>query len=98
MFSDFPLRYFFSGDLLQLSANQLAICLAGLHCVLQACVLHLTKPLMLLKILQELNLCPEHIEKIVSLWALNAQSLVNRSRGNLAIQVGISIKKILLKK
>ncbi|XP_022660185.1 uncharacterized protein LOC111249959 [Varroa destructor] len=74
------------GDSLQLSSYQLTTCLSGLHCVLQSCVLHLTKPLALLKSLQELGLTAELAEKIASVWALNAQSLVSWARGDQTIQ------------
>lgn len=84
------LRWIVPGDLLQLNADQLAQCLLALQCIMQACVLHSTKPLVLLKALQELDFSPDRTEKIVSLWAQNAQALTSRSRGNQAIQVNLT--------
>ncbi|OQR79812.1 hypothetical protein BIW11_05472 [Tropilaelaps mercedesae] len=74
------------GDTLQMSPHQLTTCFSGLHCILQACVLHLIKPLTLLKSLKELGLSAERAEKFASVWALNAQSLVSRARGDQSIQ------------
>lgn len=63
--------------------------------MLQSCVLHLTKPLALLKSLQELGLTAELAEKIASVWALNAQSLVSWARGDQTIQVSCSSIELL---
>jgi len=74
------------GDSLKLTVSELSVVLQGLQTIFGACTLQLTKPLVLLQTLREVGFSAEHSEKLASIWALHAQQLVTRARGDQVIQ------------
>jgi len=69
------------GDSLKLTPIELNTCITSITCILESCILNVVKPLALLKTLQDLNFPADKAEKFASVWALNAQQLLAKARG-----------------